>query len=87
MTLLSMTCGFGIIEGFCVKLEIKEHTLSVNSGFKTKTYNKEEIKSIHIAKGCPVILVLKEEINVELPTLNISPLALANIVRAWLKRS
>ena len=87
ITLFSLASAVGIIQSFRIKMTIKDEILTVDSGFRKQTYMKDEINSIHIAKGCPVILMLKDETKVKLPDLNISPLGLSNIVSAWLKRN
>ena len=73
------------ISAIRTRLTISDAAIEVTKGLGARRYDRGEIEDIAIAKGCPVILLLKDGKQVELPDLNISPLGLKNVVKAWLK--
>ena len=77
---------FGFISQFFTQLTIYDDHILIRTIVGVEKYQKEKIKNVHIAKGCPVILILENEKKLELPDLNISPHNLANIIRPWLKK-
>jgi hypothetical protein len=78
----SLVASYSVIR---TRVTISDTSLEVTKGFGTKKYARKTIEDLAIAKGCPALLLLKDGTTVDLPDLNISPLGLRNVVKAWLR--
>ena len=73
----------GIADAVTQFLTLGEHELRMRRNLRFKRIPREDIESVSVAKGCPTLLILKDESKVELPPLD--SIAMGNSVRAWIK--
>ncbi len=72
-----------IVSTFWTFLEIEEKQLTFRKNLVKRTIEKDEIKSVHSAKGCPDIILLTDGTKYELP--EVGTKNVANSIWHWLK--
>ena len=72
----------GIIDAALSFVMLDESELRMRHTFRTNVIPRSEIKSVSVAKGCPIRLQLSDGTRVDVPDLGAS--GIANSLRAWI---
>ena len=64
-------------------VHLDNNELRMRYNFRTRIILRENIESVSVAKGCPIILILKDGGHVSLPDLAVQ--GIGNSLRAWIR--
>lgn len=76
----------GLADAIQTRVTLRDDQLQIRSGFRTRTLTRAELGSVSWATGCSVTLRLRSGAIVALPDVGNSQ-AVANSIRAWIKRT
>lgn len=82
---LSVMFVFGLADAVSSFVRLDPDALRMRNNFRHRTLERDELVEVAWAKGCPVSVKVISGTWVELPPLGDSS-AMANSIRAWLKK-
>ena len=77
----------GAIDAFTSKVEIYPEHLVVVANLRRRKYSRSQFVSVSSAKGVPITLQFQSGGNLELPPVGKNSQAMANSLRAWVRKS
>lgn len=83
LTACAIFCILAVVDAFSIYIRLNEESIEFRRNLVKKVFDKVQITQCSWAKGCPTLLVLKNEEKIVLP--EVDSKNLSNSINSWLK--
>ena len=85
LSLLSIGMMIAVFAVFTDRFELGESELRMRHNFMSNAISRSDIEKVTWAKGCGVILQMKNGQTIKLPDIGLNSQSFCNSLRAWIK--